>query len=225
MQDSPVSEPHGTRRHVDSRYIGNLLGCYIFAGTTRVYACRARSITADHAVIDAPVLGEADQKVTVRFDNLGVLMGHVAEERSDGFSIVFETTEEQRARLAARIDWMKRYSRKATVDRRDYKRVLPRNPHAKMLVSGQKPMNCLVIDVSQSGAALSAGIVPPLGTPLALGTLLAKVIRHFESGFAVQFDQLQELDHIEDHLSVATPEDKVRALKEVWPAVLAAQAG
>jgi hypothetical protein len=223
MQDGQVAGAAAPRKHTDSRFIGDLLGCYILGGTTKVYACRSRSVSAEHAVIDAPVMGEPEQKVTVRFDHLGLLKGHVADERSDGFSIVFDMSDDQRMRLAARIDWMKRYSLKTTVDRREHKRILPRNPHARMLVGGQKPMNCLVIDVSQSGAALSAALTPELGTPLALGTLLSKVVRHFESGFAVQFAHLQDLERIEEHMAVTTPEEKARALREVWPALMAVQ--
>jgi len=213
------------RRHQDSRYIGSLIGCYIMTGTTKVFACRTRSISADSTVVDAPVIGSADETLKVRFDALGLFDGHVVDPRMDGFSIVFDISDEQRARLAARIDWIKRHSLKAAADRRDHKRLLPRNPHAKMLVGGQRPMNCLVIDVSQSGAALSAEIVPPIGTPLAVGTLLAKVVRHFESGFAVNFRDLQDLDRVEERMAVTTPEAKQRAIKEVWPALVAAQAG
>jgi hypothetical protein len=220
MQEELVEKANTPRRRTDSRYIGNLLGCYILAGTARVYACRARSVSITHAVIDAPVIGESDQQVTVRFDALGVLKGRVTDERPDGFTILFDASGQQE-RLAARIGWLKRYSLRSVIDRREHKRVLPRNPHARLLVSGEKPMNCLVIDVSQSGAALSAAIVPSIGTPLAVGTVMAKVVRHFESGFAVQFSELQDLDHIEDHLAVTTPEEKVRALKVVWPALMA----
>ena len=44
-----------------------------------------------------------------------------------------------------------------------------------------------VIDMSLSGAALSTGLRPPLGSPVRLGRLGARVVRHFEDGIGIEF--------------------------------------
>ena len=62
---------------------------------------------------------------------------------------------------------------------------------------------CFVIDVSQSGVAVSADIWPSLGTPMAVGKLVGRVVRYLDVGFALQFMQIQELDQLE--LMMAPP--------------------
>jgi len=59
---------------------------------------------------------------------------------------------------------------------------------------------CLVIDLSVTGAALSAEAVPDIGTVLAVGKVVGRVVRHFEGGFAVEFTERQSPDEIEKKL-------------------------
>lgn len=46
---------------------------------------------------------------------------------------------------------------------------------------------CLVIDMSSSGAAVSAELQPQIGTPLAVGACIGRVVRLLPDGFAVKF--------------------------------------
>ena len=44
-----------------------------------------------------------------------------------------------------------------------------------------------IIDISISGAALSAAVIPPLGAAVTVGRQSSKVVRHFDGGLAVEF--------------------------------------
>ena len=46
---------------------------------------------------------------------------------------------------------------------------------------------CLVIDMSPSGVAVSAQLQPQIGTPLAIGACIGRVVRLLPDGFAVKF--------------------------------------
>jgi hypothetical protein len=48
-----------------------------------------------------------------------------------------------------------------------------------------------------SGAAVSADTVPDIGTIMAIGSVVGKVVRHFPDGFAIQFIQRQHSDNVE----------------------------
>jgi hypothetical protein len=54
--------------------------------------------------------------------------------------------------------------------------------------------------MSISGAAVSADISPAIGTPLAVGKIVGRVVRHFVGGFAVQFVELQDLETLEQRI-------------------------
>ena len=63
---------------------------------------------------------------------------------------------------------------------------------------------CFIIDVSTAGVAVSSEYDPPLGTPLAVGACVGRVIRKFEHGFAVKFAEKQSRDDL-DRLIVRSP--------------------
>jgi hypothetical protein len=60
--------------------------------------------------------------------------------------------------------------------------------------------NCLVLNLSVSGVAISADTVPAVGTVLAVGTIVGRVVRYFEGGFAVQFVECQSRCDVEARL-------------------------
>ena len=43
---------------------------------------------------------------------------------------------------------------------------------------------------------MSADIQPTVGTPLAVGSFVSRVVLHLANGFAVQFFQLQDIDDL-----------------------------
>ena len=48
-----------------------------------------------------------------------------------------------------------------------------------MMLADGYTENCLILDMSVSGAALSADTVPAIGTVLAVGTITSRVVRPF----------------------------------------------
>jgi hypothetical protein len=52
--------------------------------------------------------------------------------------------------------------------------------------------------MSSSGAAVSANVTPEAGTPLALGKVVGRVVRHLPSGFAIQFVNAVDVKVLED---------------------------
>ena len=55
--------------------------------------------------------------------------------------------------------------------------------------------------VSRPGAAISADIYPEIDMPLAVGTVVGRVVRHLDVGFAVKFTSLQDMESLEANLT------------------------
>jgi hypothetical protein len=55
---------------------------------------------------------------------------------------------------------------------------------------------CFIIDVSSAGVAVSSAYDPPVGTALAVGACVGRVIRKFDDGFAVKFAEKQSQDDV-----------------------------
>jgi hypothetical protein len=51
--------------------------------------------------------------------------------------------------------------------------------------------------MSVTGAAVSSELQPEIGTPLAVGRTVGRVVRHFSEGFAVRFIEQQQRERLE----------------------------
>jgi len=83
---------------------------------------------------------------------------------------------------------------------------VPRSPHSRVTLADGSVYPCLIIDVSLSGIAVSSEVRPPLiGTPLAIGACVGRVIRHMPNGFAVKFVKKQNRDELNNLLEKDAP--------------------
>lgn len=188
----------------DVRFIGAIAGCYALSerrsgtdGKLAVYACRLCSISTRLAVAVGPVLGEEGETVTAHFDEFGILRGKITRQLPSGFVMDLMLTDTERNKLGGKIAWQKKKVHGQIPDKREHKRILPRDPRTVLTLADGAQLPCFVIDISRSGIAVSADIWPGLGTPMAVGKLVGRVVRYLDVGFALQFIQLQELDQLE----------------------------
>jgi hypothetical protein len=201
------SRPSKTLPATDIRYIGRLVGCYLLASrrndanAVQIFACRTSSISPHTVVVEAPVIGNVGEDVTMRFDPLGLLRGKISHTTPGGFALALHCTKEERIKLASRLLWVKKHASHRAPDQRKHKRVLPRHPHAHIFWPEKGLRDCLIIDMSQSGVGVSADINPPLGALVAVGKVMGLVVRHLENGFAVAFSHRHEMGGLEEKLT------------------------
>lgn len=86
-------------------------------------------------------------------------------------------------------------------DRRNHKRIVSKNPRSRPIFDDGRMRNCTILDVSISGVAVAADIKPEIGTPLAVGKFVGRVVRHLNGGFAVEFLALQDFESLEAGLT------------------------
>ncbi|HEV7345127.1 MAG TPA: PilZ domain-containing protein [Devosia sp.] len=209
-ESSPSRSPYDWH---DVRFIGAVAGRYALpdrrkgdSGKVGVYACRLCSISTKLAVVVAPVIGKRGEMVTAHFEEFGVLRGKVSRTLASGFVIELILKDAERNKLGGKIAWQKKRVHEQVPDKREHKRILPRDPRTVLTLADGAQMPCFVIDISQSGIAVSADIWPDLGTPMAVGKLVGRVVRYLDVGFALQFIQLQELDQLEALMAPPAPQ-------------------
>lgn len=166
-------------------------------GERREFACRTVDISCHDLALIGPVTGPIGERVIARFDEFGQLDGQIVRLIDDGFVMSLVLTSDQRARLAAKILWLEKREQHNLPDDRTYKRVVPKRPHSTVMLADGSARSCFVIDMSVSGAAVSADITPQLGDVLAVGKIIGRVVRLFAEGFAVRFIELQDPDALE----------------------------
>ncbi|MCP8882352.1 PilZ domain-containing protein [Devosia sp. XJ19-1] len=188
----------------DVRFIGALAGRYALPDRRRtpddkvpVYACRLCSISTRMLVAVGPVVGKEGEVVSSHFNEFGILRGRITRRLASGFVTDLQLTDGEREKLGAKIEWHKKHVHAQVPDKREHRRIQPRDPRSLICLADGQRVPCFVVDVSRSGAAVSAHYWPDIGTPMALGRIVARVVRHLDVGFAVQFVQEQEFEELE----------------------------
>lgn len=184
------------------RYVGRIPGRYSLpdrksASGVSVFSCRTNGISPEVAAVSAPVSGKVGDPITANFDDLGLVKGNVLHVSSDGFHLRIDPDKTDVPKLASRIEWVKRRSLNVAHDNRRHKRFMPRNPNTMLVLADGSRLRCFVIDMSSSGVAISADLCPPVGTPLAVGSVVGRVVRQLAGGFAVQFIEEQQASEVE----------------------------
>lgn len=161
----------------------------------REFACRALNISTRSMLLAAPVTGPPGEPVIAYFDRFGEMQGNVVRVLArGGFVMSIAATEEERARLAAKLAWIEDHKNHDAHEARKHERIVPREHYSTLTLADGRVLTCLVIDMSASGVAVSAEVVPAIGTPVAIGRVIGRVRRHFAEGFAVEFIEVQDLD-------------------------------
>jgi len=185
------------------RVLANIPGRYSLAdlrnsrGERRVFACRTVNLSCRAIALAAPVKGKVGDRVIAHIERLGKLEGPIDRLLDRGFVMSIAVSQEERSSLAAKIAWLESLKNHEVPDRRVDKRVMPGNPNSKLILPDGRVENCLVLDISVSGVAVSADTIPAVGSILAVGSVVGRVVRHFADGFAIQFIQRQHQANVE----------------------------
>jgi hypothetical protein len=166
-------------------------------GEPRQFACRAVSLSATGIAVAAPVIPKAGVRVIADIDQLGRLKGTTGCVFERGFAINVEASKQEHAMLESKIDWIERYRDFAIRDNRAHSRFIPRRPLTFLTLADGSILSCFVIDISVGGAAVSVDVAPAIGTVLAVGNVVGRVVRFMPGGFAVQFVTLQDRQRVE----------------------------
>ena len=203
-------------RRDDVRVIVNVPGRYMLANRRNLkgdrceFACRIVNVSLEAMALSAPVLGAVGERVIIYTELFGRLHGLIIRLMANGFVISIAASAQTREKLAAKLDWLaKQKDAPDLPDSRRHARIVPKNPMATILLGDGSLTSCLVIDFSDSGAAVSADLYPEMGTPLAVGKMVGRVVRRFAEGFAIEFAEKASLTDIERLLAST----ELRALK------------
>jgi hypothetical protein len=169
------------------------------AAEPKQFACRAISISPHVVALVAPVRGSVGEWVSADIGHFGRLDGMIGRPLDHrGFVMHIVATPDERGRLAAKIDWYKKYKDSEVSDRRTHPRLVVEYPFSTLLLADGSVRSCLVTDFSVCGAGILVDVVPEIGTVLAVGKVVGRVTRHFPGGFAVSFANVQDSQTVEE---------------------------
>ncbi len=161
-------------------------------GKPRTFACRTGRVSPFRMLVAVPVVGKVGDRVTSYFGDFGKLDGQISDITARGFLLELAMTQPKREKLSSKLTWLEKKQKNPSIlDVRKDARIIPASPHSTLTLADGSTHGCFVVDMSVSGAAVSAEVQPPIGMPLAVGACIGRVVRLLPDGFAVKFVEPQ----------------------------------
>ena len=170
----------------------SVLGRYMLADR-REFPCQVLEMSPGDAVVIAPVAGIVGEKVIAYLDLIGRIEGTILNQMDGGFLMDIAASPRKRDKMAAQLTWLANKDILNLPEDRRHERVVPDIRHSTIVLDDGRRYNCKIIDISLSGAAVELDVRPAMGTPITLGRMRARVVRHFQNGVAVEFASAQEM--------------------------------
>ena len=175
-------------------------------GKPRTFACRTSRVSPFRMMVDVPVVGKVGDRLTSYFRDFGKLEGLISDTVTGGFLLELEMSGAMRETLSNKLTWLEKKQKDPGIsDSRKDARFIPASPHSTLTLADGSIQECFVIDMSISGAAVSAEAQPQIGMPLAVGACVGRVVRLLDDGFAVKFVEEQKRDDLERRIMRTAP--------------------
>jgi hypothetical protein len=180
------------RRRAD-RVPLTLPGRYML-GDRYEYPCWTVDISPAGVAIQGLKRGTIGERIVAYIDQIGRVEGMVARHFDNNFAVQMHSSETKREKIAKKIAWLTDHQRLGTPDNRQSERIAPRNWRTTLRTPDGREYIAAVLDVGLPGAALNVDATPPIGTPVTIGHTSGQVVRHFDGGIAVAFDNQLSAD-------------------------------
>jgi c-di-GMP-binding flagellar brake protein YcgR len=196
----PFISPTAEERRRFQRVKVHLLGRYMLPDR-REFPCQVINMSPGGLALLGPGIGNVGDRVIAYLDHIGRVEGKVTRIIDNGFAMSVGATPRKRDKLAAQLTWLANRDILNLPEDRRHDRIVPHNPISVLTLEDGSKMSCRIIDLSLSGAALSAEKRPPLNSVVLLGRVQSRVVRNLEDGFAIEFVHQQLADTLEDSVN------------------------
>ena len=184
-------------------------------GKLRTFPCRTTRVSPFRMMVEAPAIGQIGEQLTAYFSAFGEFEGTISDATQDRFLFKMEMAEARRVQLAEKLAWIEKKLGDATVhDAREEARIIPPPSQSRLVLADGSTHSCSIIDMSPSSTAVSARVQPAVGTPLAVGSCVGRVVRVFDTGFAIKFVEKQNIDDLSRFMIAARGRDATASAEE-----------
>ncbi|MGO9006408.1 MAG: PilZ domain-containing protein [Beijerinckiaceae bacterium] len=193
----PIQRPRERRRH--QRVDVSLLGRYMLEDK-REFPCQTTNMSPGGVAIVAAVRGRIGERVVAYFEHVGRIEGTVARHTDRGFALTFNMPFAKREKIANQLTWLANRDTLGMPEDRRHERIVPNLRHSMLKLEGDHEHVVKLIDVSISGAAVTTPLTAPLGTHVVLGRTPGRVVRLFDGGLGISFDNVIPLDRFDENI-------------------------
>ena len=134
-------------------------------GKPRTFACRTSRVSPFRMMVDVPVVGKIGDQISSYFSDFGKLEGHISDIKPGGFLFELAMDKSMREKMAGELSWLKMNRRTSASATPGCAGIIPASPHSALTFADGSIHSCFVIDMSVSGAAISASVQLQIGRP------------------------------------------------------------
>jgi hypothetical protein len=196
--DAAASPGSESRRY--QRVKVDLLGRYMLEDR-REFPCQVVDMSPGGMAVIAPQSGKLGERVVAYIDHVGRLEGMIARIYPSGFSMTISASQRKRDKLSAQLTWLANRSILDLPEDRRHQRVATRDQTTTVRTEAGSEEKCRIVDLSVSGVAVISDNRPPIGSIVRVGKAPGRVVRHLDSGFAVEFTRIQNPDILKDTIA------------------------
>ena len=202
LQQPEIDEftaPVGEERRSFERTPVAIFGRCMFENKLEV-PCQAINMSPGDIAVITATLPKVGEKMVIYLDNIGRLSGDVVRVFEGGFAMLIEGTPRKREKLASQIAWLRENVKFGNSDLRRHERIVPRQKISEIRMNDGRVYPIEIIDISLSGAAIKSEVRPALDTPISLGGMQGRVVRHFAEGIAIEFTAMQTAQQLDQRI-------------------------
>ena len=153
------------------------------------YPCKVTDISPGGLAISAPTSGKIGDKVIAYVDHVGRIEGTISRVFEGGFAVTNHVSDRKREQLAETLTWLSnREILSAADDVRRHERIEPPHTGSLLTLPDGEQVECTILDISISGAAVACSARPDVGSRVILGRTHGRVVRQHNEGIAIEFD-------------------------------------
>jgi hypothetical protein len=194
-RNSVVERAKAERRHFLRARV-EIAGRFFLPSDSREAQCKIVDLSPGGALVVSDTVPAAGAQIVLYIDGFGRLEGNVVRpsEVEDGnettsqgrFGVQFHCSALKRDKLAEQLTL---YLNRDVVDETQVRRHdrEPTQGLARFTRANGEILNCEVLDLSLSGVSLKTDARPPLGEIVLIGQTAGRVVRHHETGIAIEF--------------------------------------
>ena len=160
------------------------------------YPCQVINMSAGGMAMLSPAQCRDGERIVAYLENFGRIGGVIVRSVDGGIAVRIVACKCKREKIVNLLTWLINREDLGLTEERKQERVVPRNPLSKLILPNGDVFDCRVIDVSLSGASIAIEEKPQLQTEVILGRMRGRIVRHHDTGVAVQFREMQNPDSI-----------------------------
>jgi len=195
---SASAQAHATDKRLHRRVGISLAGRYMLANRQE-YRCRTMDISVGGLSIRGYEKGNIGDTIILYIDEIGRIEGKIVRHIEKGFAISFSPSPAKRQRLLEKLTWLMNKDLIEGDETRRFTRLQPSVSETKFYLPDGRAYPCKILDMSMSGASIEIDIIPAVGADITLGKMKGRVIRHHDTGIAVEFSDVEDTSTLADH--------------------------